>query len=64
MIRDNQTRMYSHAFATLLLSESYGMTNNPAIKRKLKAAINLLIRGAEANEWGGWRYQPMPRKTP
>ena len=52
------SRMYEHAFATLFLAESYGTAPREDVKRKLKEAVNLLIRCQNAE--GGWRYQPTP----
>lgn len=50
--------MYSHGFATLFLGEVYGMTNDPAVKEKLEAAVQLIER--TQNQDGGWRYMPVP----
>ncbi|MBI4711894.1 MAG: terpene cyclase/mutase family protein [Planctomycetes bacterium] len=52
------TRMYEHAFATLFLSEVYGMSPREDIKRKLKKAAYLIVNSQNAE--GGWRYQPAP----
>ena len=52
----NESRMYSHAFATLFLAEVYGMTGMERVKEKLKSAVGLIIQAQ--NETGGWRYQP------
>lgn len=51
--------MYGHGFATLFLSEVYGMTGRPDIREKLGRAINLIINTQNAD--GGWRYQPQRR---
>jgi len=51
--RDN---MYGHGFATLFLSQAYGMTNRKDVGEKLRAAIKLIIE--TQNDQGGWRYQP------
>lgn len=55
-ISAHRSRMYSHAFATLFLAEVYGMTRDPEVRARLKAAIRL-IEGAQ-NVDGGWRYLP------
>lgn len=52
------SRMYSHAFATLLLAEVYGMIPRMDLKRKLQKAVNLIVNSQ--NQEGGWRYQPIP----
>lgn len=48
--------MYGHGFATLFLSEAYGMTQNAQIREKLDKAVDLIVRCQ--NDQGGWRYQP------
>lgn len=50
------TRMYSHAFATLLLAEVYGMTHRTDVKEKLQQAVDLTV--ASQNDKGSWRYWP------
>ncbi|MCI0651524.1 MAG: terpene cyclase/mutase family protein [Planctomycetes bacterium] len=52
----NETRMYSHAFATLFLAEVYGMTRMERVRDKLKRAIDLIVQAQ--NSEGGWRYLP------
>ncbi len=54
----DQGNMYSHGFATLYLAECYGMSPDPALRRALEAAIDLIHRSQ--NNEGGWRYQPSP----
>ncbi|MEZ6106084.1 MAG: prenyltransferase/squalene oxidase repeat-containing protein [Pirellulaceae bacterium] len=48
--------MYEHAFATLLLAESLGTWNHPALRPTLSRAVDLIV--ASQNDEGGWRYQP------
>ena len=48
--------MYGHGFATLFLSESYGVSQKPELGEKLKKAVALIVRCQ--NNQGGWRYQP------
>ena len=55
-LRDSETRMYSHAFATLFLAQAYGMVHDPAIKRALERAV-IWIADTQ-NRYGGWRYNP------
>ena len=55
-ISANDTRMYSHAFATLLLAEIYGMTYRSDLKEKLQLAVDLIVKSQ--NRQGSWRYQP------
>jgi hypothetical protein len=57
-IADSDTRMYEHAFATLFLSQLYGMSHarTPMVGTKLKAAVDLIVDCQ--TEAGGWRYGP------
>jgi prenyltransferase beta subunit len=48
--------MYGHGFATLFLSEVYGMTRNRSVRDQLAAAIRLIVD--TQNSEGGWRYEP------
>jgi hypothetical protein len=55
-ITGNETRLYSHAFATLFLAEAYGMSQREDLRPALQKAVDLIV--ASQNEQGGWRYQP------
>lgn len=48
--------MYGHGFATLFLSQVYGMTQDRRIKNALKAAVDLIVKSQ--NKKGGWYYEP------
>jgi hypothetical protein len=52
--------MYGHGFATLFLSEAYGMVHDRALRQELRTklgrAVKLIIRSQ--NFEGGWRYTP------
>ena len=52
--------MYEHGFATLALSELWGMARDPddddAIQKALEKAVEVILRSQ--NPGGGWRYQP------
>ena len=48
--------MYGHGFATLFLSESFGVSQKPELGERLKKAVALIVRCQ--NNQGGWRYQP------
>src|SRR5690606_1388369 len=53
-------RMYSHAFAALLLAEVYGMTQDRRVFNALREVSNFIMRfqvGSGSNK-GGWRYDP------
>lgn len=62
-ITDNESRMYSHAFATLFLSQVHGMSES----RRLVAdeALRKAVRFVEEtqNRFGGWRYSPFTEET-
>ncbi|MEW6742556.1 MAG: prenyltransferase [Planctomycetota bacterium] len=60
-ITHNETRMYSHAFATLLLAEAYGMTHRADIRHNLQAAVDLIVKSQ--NEEGSWRYEPFAKES-
>jgi hypothetical protein len=53
--------MYTHAFATKALAESYGVVNNPKIGEALKKAVDLILNAQKRNSTGGWRYTPDAR---
>jgi hypothetical protein len=55
-IVDHETRMYSHALATLFLAEIYGMTRRNDVRTALQKAVNLICDSQNAQ--GGWRYKP------
>jgi len=50
--------MYGHGFATLFLSESYGMAQQSELRDRLDAAVEVILQAQ--NHEGGWRYQPEP----
>lgn len=56
MVRNQESRMYGHAFATLFLAEVYGMAPSPQVRDGLRKASDLIVRSQ--NEQGGWRYMP------
>lgn len=49
--------MYGHGFATLFLSEVYGMSGRKDLEETLRRAVRLIV--LTQNEQGGWRYQPV-----
>ena len=50
--------MYGHGFATLFLTQAFGMTRRRDIGEKLRAAVKLIL--SAQNKQGGWRYRPEP----
>ncbi len=60
-VKDNGyigTSMYTHAFATKALAESYGVVDNPKIGEALKKAVELILSSQKRNPTGAWRYTP------
>ena len=55
------TRMYSHAFSLLYLTEVYGMTGDPKLREKLDRAVEFTYRSQ--NKEGGWRYAPLAQDS-
>jgi hypothetical protein len=55
-ITSGESRMYSHAFATLFLSEIYGMTTREDVGDKLRDAVDAIVKAQNAQ--GAWRYKP------
>jgi len=60
-ITDSESRMYSHAFATLFLAEVYGMTRRKDVREALQRSVNLIVDSQNAE--GGWRYRPFARES-
>ncbi|MBZ0134845.1 MAG: terpene cyclase/mutase family protein [Planctomycetes bacterium] len=50
------TRMYSHAFCSMFLSEVYGQTRDPVVLSHLRNAIRFIVESQ--NQQGAWRYIP------
>lgn len=50
--------MYNHGFATLALSEVYGMMEVPGLGKALKRAVELIVAAQKRNGSGAWRYNP------
>jgi hypothetical protein len=49
--------MYSHAIATMALSEAYGLTQDKRLRDPAQRGINYIVK-AQNRADGGWRYQP------
>jgi hypothetical protein len=62
-IADSETRMYEHAFATLFLSQAYGMTGarSAILARRLTSAVELIVDCQ--TDTGGWRYGPYTNES-
>ncbi len=56
--------MYSHAVATLAMTEAYGMTNSPLLRRPVEKGLAFLYRAQNPNPSGtgklAWRYSVQP----
>lgn len=50
-------RIYSHAMATLALTESFAMTKDERMRPYAQSAIDWLVAAQHADS-GGWRYAP------
>lgn len=50
----HDTRMYSHAFATMFLAEVYGTTRDERVRKALQRAVEFTYKAQ--NKEGGWRY--------
>jgi hypothetical protein len=55
-ITDAGSRMYSHAFATLFLTQICGMQARADFRDKIQRAVELIANCQ--NDQGGWRYDP------
>jgi hypothetical protein len=50
--------MYEHGLATLAMAEMYGMDPDPDLEKKLREAVDLIIKVQSPG--GGWNYSPTP----
>ncbi len=54
--------MYGHGFATLFLSEAYGMVHDKLLREEMRAklhlAIKLILSAQRKNGENAWRYEP------
>ena len=57
MGKEKLGRIYSHAIATLALTEAYQMTADERLRPYCQKAIDWLV-AAQSPELGGWRYSP------
>ena len=48
--------MYGHGFATLFLAAVLGETNREDVRKRTRAAVELIVRAQNSD--GGWRYEP------
>jgi hypothetical protein len=48
--------MYSHAIATMVVCEAYGLTGDSPLRKPAIAALNYILAAQSDN--GGWRYFP------
>ncbi len=48
--------MYAHGLATIAMSEAFGLSQDPNLKRPAQMAVNYIINAQ--HEAGGWRYGP------
>jgi hypothetical protein len=62
-ITDSGSRMYSHSFAVLFLSQVHGMVHRRAgdVEERLREASRFIVESQ--NEYGAWRYSPGMREA-
>jgi hypothetical protein len=48
--------MYGHCLATIALSEAYGITHDPLLRRPAQMAVMYIVQAQ--HDKGGWRYSP------
>jgi len=51
-----ENNMYGHGIATIVLGETYGLTQDQRMRPALERAIRLIVQ--TQNKEGGWRYRP------
>ena len=56
-LSNRSVALYSHAIATLAVTEAYGMTQDPALREPAQRAM-AFIAASQHPQWGGWRYAP------
>lgn len=54
---DTYAFMYCHAMAACALSEAYGMSGDPGLKRPVDRAVGYTLAAQDPTA-GGWRYRP------
>ncbi len=54
-LSNESCQLYSHAIATLALTEAYGMTQDPALREAAQKAIDFIVETQDPKR-GGWRY--------
>ena len=53
---DQGKYMYNHGIATVALSELYGQTRSPVLRRRLEQIVGVIVNAQ--SPLGGWRYTP------
>jgi hypothetical protein len=48
--------MYGHCLAAIALSEAFGLTQDPLLRRPTQGAVNYIVQAQHSA--GGWRYSP------
>ena len=56
-LEEREETMYSHAIASIALSEAYGMTGDPELLNPVRNAAHFIV-AARNKRQGGWRYDP------
>ncbi len=57
---DTTSKMHGHGYATLALSQAYGMTRRASVRNEIREALRLAVRRIEQSQGdeGGWWYEP------
>lgn len=53
----SNAHMYSHAIATMVLCEAYGISRDPRLREPAQKAIGFIVKSQHVRD-GGWRYTP------
>src|SRR5262245_44293824 len=48
--------MYAHGLATIAMTEAYGLSQDPQLRRPAQLAVNFIVKAQHGA--GGWRYAP------
>jgi hypothetical protein len=57
-INGGDPRMYAHGLSTLALAELYGMDPDEEVEKKLRLAVDVIVKNQTPA--GGWGYAPVP----
>ena len=55
-VGQNNTKMYAHGQAAIVLCEAYALTGDPQLRGPAQMALNFIVKAQHSA--GGWRYRP------